>query len=367
MVTAGTVAGMKAMLVARTGRVQATARFEWTMVALCTWLMTGAYLDAWHHSHFRGVDTIYTPWHALLYSGMLAIIAFLGVNLLRNRSRGYALRDALPYGYGLSLMGCGLFGVTGVIDLIGHAIYGIEFNLAALLSPTHLTLMLAGGLIVSGPLRSAWRRPGLTGGYTVVLSAALVFLMFTFFSQFDHPYLNDWAAGRVAPAGVPPDLLEQLGLLGLLLYGGSLTGLVLTLMRRFELPSFSLTVLLGINGLALAPLRDHYGMALVGVTAGIAGDLLRQRLKASGTSPRQFRTYAFALPATLASLYFLTLAGTQAVWWSFPVWGGTIFICGIAGWLLSYVALPPAIDAASGASPKPESVAGLEQLAPHAG
>ncbi|TMC31860.1 MAG: hypothetical protein E6J32_02095 [Chloroflexi bacterium] len=51
----------------------ATTQFEWTVVVLCTWLMSGAYLDAWAHRHLARLETFFTPWHAVLYSGMFAV------------------------------------------------------------------------------------------------------------------------------------------------------------------------------------------------------------------------------------------------------------------------------------------------------
>jgi hypothetical protein len=37
-----------------------------------------------------------------------------------------------------------------------HLVFGIETDVAALLSPTHLLLATGAALIVAGPLRAAW-------------------------------------------------------------------------------------------------------------------------------------------------------------------------------------------------------------------
>src|SRR5438270_3760756 len=167
----------------RGGSVAATTQFEWTVVVLCTWLMSGAYLDSWAHRHLAGLETSFTPWHAVLYSGMFAILAFLAITALRNRDRGYSLPQVLPAGYSLSLLGCVLFGIGGVIDMAWHLRFGIEVSLAALISPPHLLLMLALGMIVTGPLRAAWTRAGTGVPWTAVLSATLLLSVFTFFDQ----------------------------------------------------------------------------------------------------------------------------------------------------------------------------------------
>ena len=70
-------------------------------------------------------------------------------------ARGSEPDRMLPTGYGLSLVGCALFGLGGVIDMFWHLRFGIEVSLQALISPPHLLLMAALGLIVTGPLRAA--------------------------------------------------------------------------------------------------------------------------------------------------------------------------------------------------------------------
>src|SRR3989441_10447542 len=141
------------------GPIRPTRRFEWTVVVLCTWLMAGAYLDAWAHRHLARLESFFTPWHGVLYSGIFAILIFLGARALRNQARGYRLDQALPAGYNLSLIGAALFGVGGVIDMFWHLRFGIEVSLAALISPPHLLLMLAGAPIRGGPPPAARRRP----------------------------------------------------------------------------------------------------------------------------------------------------------------------------------------------------------------
>ena len=84
------------------------------------------------------------------------------------------MRRALPSGYGLSLVGAVLFGVGGALDLVWHSLFGIEADVAALMSPTHLLLIGSATLIATGPLRAAWRRPTRRVGWPAVLSATLL-------------------------------------------------------------------------------------------------------------------------------------------------------------------------------------------------
>jgi hypothetical protein len=133
--------------------------FDWLMVALGAWLLGGLYLDGWAHIHVPALETFFTPWHAVLYSGYLAGAAALTATFHRNRRRGASWSSALPAGYGLSFGGVFIFLFGGVADMLWHVIFGIENGVEGLISPTHLALALGGSLMVTGPLRA-----GLHGG-----------------------------------------------------------------------------------------------------------------------------------------------------------------------------------------------------------
>lgn len=132
------------------------ARFDWIVIVLCTLLVGGIYLDGWAHAHGKVDSTFFTPWHAVLYAGFAIAGAFLAVNLVRNRIKGYPWLEALPPGYSVSLLGAVIFAVGGVLDMIWHILFGIEMSVDALLSPTHLMLALGVVLMVTGPLRAVW-------------------------------------------------------------------------------------------------------------------------------------------------------------------------------------------------------------------
>src|SRR5260370_1093228 len=69
------------------GSLPPTRRFEWTVIVLCTWLMAGAYLDSWAHRHLARLETFFTPWHAVLYSGIFSAPIFLRLCALRRPLR----------------------------------------------------------------------------------------------------------------------------------------------------------------------------------------------------------------------------------------------------------------------------------------
>lgn len=331
------IAGWRPLLA---GTPPATARFEWTMVLLSTWLMAGGYLDAWAHRHLTKLESFITPWHAVLYSGMFAILVFLSLTALRHQRRGRSILEALPDGYGLSLAGCVLFGVGGVIDFFWHLAYGFEVSIAALISPPHLLLMLALALIVTGPLRSAWRRSGTRAPLTAIISATLLLSMFTFFDQFDQPLVNTWAAVP-GSALVPIRFVEELGVLGLMVQTALLTGVVLHLLRRFTLPFGSLTLLVGLNGALLSSLAENFQLIPMALAGGLLGDIVIRRLRPGPQRVAALRTAAVLAPASVSALYFLVLEVTRGITWPIHLWLGSIVVSGALGGMLSYLAVPP--------------------------
>src|SRR5918992_2170806 len=125
--------------------------YDWTVVLLSAWYVGGLYLDGWAHHHIPQLESFFTPWHAVFYSGFLALAGFLMATLLRNHAKGYPWRQAVPSGYEFSAMGVLIFVAGGLGDMVWHELFGIEADVEALLSPTHLVLALGGTLILSGP------------------------------------------------------------------------------------------------------------------------------------------------------------------------------------------------------------------------
>jgi len=335
----------------------ASERFTWTFVLLCVWLMAGAYLDSWHHHSLVGRETnFFTPYHAVLYSGIAVIGIFLSINVFRNYRRYGSWGELLPDGYGVSLLGTVLFGIGGVFDLWWHSRFGIELSVAALFSPPHLLLMLTGGLIVSGPLRAAMRRGGNRATWPAIISGALTLSMLTFFLQFDQPYIDRWAAGTTPDPRAFPWTEEELGMVGLILYALFVAGLLVLLLRRFELPVGTVTVILTINAVLVSPVANHTELVLVALLAGAAGDLLLYVLRPSPARPYHFHAFMFAVPAALTISYLAVLGATSGVWWEATVWSGAVPVTGMVGWLVSFIALPGPSARARIAQAKPSEL-----------
>ena len=107
--------------------------FDWAMIAVCTWFLGGLYLDGWAHHHIPALESFFTPWHGVFYSGFFAVASLTVGALVRNYVMGYPWRGALPAGYELSWLGVLIFAAAGVSDMIWHEFFGIEASIDALL------------------------------------------------------------------------------------------------------------------------------------------------------------------------------------------------------------------------------------------
>jgi hypothetical protein len=320
------------------------ARFDWAATVLAAIFTGGVFLDGWAHTHDRVDDTFFTPWHAALYAGFLAMALLLVGRAAWGVARdGAPWRRAMPAGYGLALMGVACWVVGGPFDALWHDVFGFEADVEALMSPAHAVLALGFGLMASGPLRAALHRPP-QGGWRelpMILSLAFVVSILTFFTQIGHPIANLWAAGR-GPVG---HALTELGIIGILLTASILTAPVLLLLRHDRLPVGSTTILVGLNAFAMGFLYDRgpYPRLVVAatVTAAVGLDLLRVVLRPAVSRPHAFRTFACAVPVGVTVAYFAALAVTAGIAWSTHLWVGTVVFAGAVGWLLSYLILPP--------------------------
>jgi hypothetical protein len=175
-------------------RAAAPPWFEWGVAFFATWFVVGLYLDGWAHI-YELPETFFTPWHAMIYSGVLGAALVLAGTAFVAWRHGAPWRQALPAGYRLSLLGAGLFLLTGVVDFAWHSVFGIEADLEALYSPPHLLLAAAGALIASGPLRAAWyqRQTSQATRWRAVLSLTLLLAIFSFFTSESHPLVHAWA------------------------------------------------------------------------------------------------------------------------------------------------------------------------------
>jgi Tol biopolymer transport system component len=190
-------------------RASSSVGFDWLMGLLAVLVMAGVIQDGWAHNHGKVDQSFLTPWHAILYASMALNGIVLGAVAVRNKLQGYAARAALPYGYGLALGGVILFALGGAFDLVWHTVFGIETDINALLSPSHLVLALGAVLVFTGPLRSVARQYGpdrlgwrLLG--PVVLALTAIVTMLGFFTSYAQPIADSFTTATVAPDSSGP-------------------------------------------------------------------------------------------------------------------------------------------------------------------
>ncbi len=323
--------------------------FDWLMALLSAVFVGGLFLDGWAHNHGKVDQSFFTPWHAFFYGGFVLTAGVLVGVVLLNRSRGYSLTAAIPGGYRTSLAGLFVFAAGGVGDLAWHTAFGIEEDVEALFSPTHLMLGIGIALIVTGPLRAAWNARGRAANWPnlgpALLSASLLISTFTFFMLFSHP-VTQVVAGRFH-RHFNNDVGVVAGMLGLIVIAGLLMGPVLLLLRRWQLPLGSLTLIWGLNTLAMTIIdyeeQQQLWMGGAMLVGAILCDLLLFRLRPNTDRSGPLRIFAFIAPILLFGAYFIALMATEGTLWSIHLWSGSIFLTGIAGLLLSYLIAPPAL------------------------
>lgn len=315
--------------------------FDRWMAILSSWFTMGLFLDGWAHDHGFVDKTFFTPWHAILYSGYLATASLLLCAILINHSRNYRWSETIPPAYGLSLLGVPLFIIAGAGDLVWHILFGFEIGIEPLLSPTHLLLALGGVMMISGPLRAHWLRRDPTQAswsrlLPALLSSLAILSVFTFFTSFAHPIVStnlvtEGTSDADKSAGVAAILLQTALLMGLLLY----------LLKRWQLPLGTFTLVVTVNTALMSVLSDEYRLIPAAFLAGLCIDLLYWRLRPTTQRVESLRAFAFATPVLFYLLYFATLNITQGIVWSIHLWLGSCILAGVIGLVLSFVLLPP--------------------------
>ena len=329
-------------------------RADFCTILLGQWLMLGLAIDGWAHHTQPGVDSFFTPWHGVLYSGYGACAAWMIWLIVQQRRAGFIGRAAIPRGYGPGLAGVLIFGFAGIGDLIWHETIGIEQNRKASLSPTHLLLFLGIVLIVSSPFRAAWAAedpaedapslgrflPALLSlsGAASIVGAMLIWL-------WGLAYLRD---GHAATALISPAALaatQDLDFAMVLITTVLLLAPLLLALLRWRPPFGSAMILFGIvAGLlcAVTGFRQPIDV-VVAVVAGLLADLGIWRYAPGPARPAAFRSLAMGVPIVLWLGHFLATALSGGIAWPPEYWTGISLLAGLVGLGLSVLLVPPTL------------------------
>lgn len=320
-------------------------------------LVGGAWIDGWYH-HRIELESFITPAHAVLYAGFGATAAVLILASVRAGAGRIRLRP--PTGYRAALIGVPLFVAGGVGDSIWHALFGIEEDVDALLSPTHIVLGLAAALMASGSLVAAWIRTDSTRpasdrpslSWSAVIALALVLSVAAFFTAFANPFGLPLAAGERATELVDlglqqgvedmvgsPLLAQALGVASILWLAAILVPAVLFAVLGWRLPVGALTVIVGVGVGASALPHEILLFVLVAIAAGLAADGLVLMLRPGADRPRAIAWLSLLIPAILVTLYFVAIQSTVGIAWPLELWTGSIVLAGGVGLALALLVL----------------------------
>ena len=322
--------------------------FDWLVMTLSAVFVGGLYLDGWAHNHGRVDQSFFTPWHAFFYSGYLLVaIVFVGATTL-NMLRGYPLTLAIPDGYRLTGVGLFVFAAGGAGDMVWHQLFGVERGIEALYSPTHILLGLGIGLVVSGPLRAAWNRddedPGWRTLAPAIGSLGLFLANLIFFMMFYFPVTVQLGTPGTGDGYFHNDVGKAAGLAGAIITAAGLTGPLLLVLRRWQLPPGAVTTALGLAILGAAIVDyERPLMAWLALGMGAAAiiiDYLSWRARPR-RNPQAVRWLAPAIPFLLYTGYYAVLLPTAGTTWSVHLWTSTIVIPALTCWLLSFLILSP--------------------------
>jgi hypothetical protein len=331
----------------------ATPTENLVMMLFGTWLMGGAMLDGWAHNNIiKTLESFFTPWHAVLYSGFAACAVW--TFLIGYRRRHVApewWRDGWPAGYRVGALGIVIFLFAGGADMAWHTIFGIEANLAAGLSPSHLLLCVGSTLLLTSPLRSWWAAGSPKGLPAVagVGALALATTSVSVFLGYALAFYPAWPLRLYVAKDIGTAQSNQAAL-GVACYVVTTVMLVVSLLfihRRRATPGTA-TALVG--AVALFALGTHEFprtqtiAAVAAVVAAAVVDLLLVRLdKVRGTdAPLRLPIAGALLPVLVWPAQFIALDLAAGVRWPAELIGGSVVVTVGVGALLGGLAARPA-------------------------
>jgi len=300
-------------------KTRTSYRDDLTTVGFGVWFVVGLLLDAWAHNNVPGLETFFTPWHAVFYSGFVATagwLCWLVVRTLRSGRRGAA---AVPVGYGLGAIGLPVFALAAMLDYGWHTAFGIEQAYKILFSPTHLVLVSSMIVIVTSPLRAAWAdrdrvAPGLVKLLPAILALAFSTTLVLLFLQYANALI--WGPQAIvanlseSPDGRPKEIENFLS--AIMVTNLVLIAPLLLVGRRWRVPPGTATIIfLSAAGLAAAitSLRS-LSVLVVMLVAGLLVDALVARLDPRDSRRGAYLTFGFVAPVLL----WLSYLGVAAIY-----------------------------------------------------
>ncbi|MEV0109895.1 hypothetical protein AB0H42_26640 [Nocardia sp. NPDC050799] len=270
-----------------------TARERWALAAAAAWVVTGLQVDSFAHSTVPDLETFWTPWHAVLYSGIaccgLVLFWLLRPRLPQTLTYRILLHETPP-ALRLPVVGMAFLLVGGAIDTLWHNLFGIEKGLEIFFSPSHFLIVIGMALVASGPAlmlaASLVRR--LAGGdaVLVLISAALTAIPM-------HIYTEHAGALEEPLLGTGDSPMKSFSLDAQMMHGyvGSTVLLllpILVLARRWSLPAGMPTALVMIPALAVGLVLGEAQNPWLPATVAVATALTEVAARTAAPALRRY-------------------------------------------------------------------------------
>ena len=317
-----------------------------------SWMVGGLFLDGWAHQAEKP-ETFFSPWHFILYSGFGAAVAYFMFRerILKKRTEGDRL----------TIAGLVVFIVGAVGDGIWHEVFGIEVDIEALLSPTHLALMI-GGLMMLG---IAYRKQSQESpraeraDYSLVVTMTLCAAVTMFFTQ----YFNAFEYNGVWQTRGGNEFWEIHAIGSVFVMNAIMLGLMFLIVRDWKPPRWTFTFAFGALAAGMVLLHGRRGPMLNIVAAALAGfitDLLVMRLRPSRDRVGAARVFSALVPLALWGLWFASLHLQDGVHWAAELWTGTVILAVVEGVGLGLLAFASRSSAPPPPRPDAELVGPVE-------
>ena len=323
------------------------------------WALAGLCLDGWAHRHQPELETFFTPWHAVFYSGFLGGVACLAWIVMGGRAQAESLWAAVPDGYQLAVAGLAVFAVGGIGDGIWHTVFGVETDIDALLSPTHLIMLIGMLGSITAPLRAAGRddampvTPTLSQFLAPLLSITVAATSVAFFFLYASG-LNNWPmTDTLIVMNDDSQVRAALGVLSTIVTTVILLTPVMVLLQRWVPPAGSFTVLFTLVGLFMAGLDafENWWQVLPAVAGGMVADgLIGSVFRRSDTQVTNDRVTGAARQAALwcGTVVPIAVWGVSTIlihrfWelrWPPELWAGAIVMATLSGLALALITHP---------------------------
>jgi len=323
------------------GRLRTTARQDLITSLLAAWITLGGTIDGFAHRNLTTPETFFTPWHAVLYAGYLTAAGWIVSLVFRNRPQASKFRRAIPAGYDTALLGVGVFALGGVGDGFWHTLFGIEVSVDALLSPTHLLLLIGSLLILSGPVRAAAGQAD-SRRLPVLISVTMAAIQIGFFFQYIDGFSNRFMETLYVPGSEEGYFEVVAGIASYLFTTLIVMGAVVYLIKGSRVAPGSFTFLFGIMGFAMEFLEgfEFPRDVVAPFGAGIAADILYRALRPVPQRLMALRFFVGAIPMVMWSIHLVVFAANGTIRWPVSVTSGIVVMSGLAAVGLSLLAFP---------------------------